>query len=89
MAYQVAVRQDEAVRVRLRDENSEVRRDEAAHPMVASPDELEIFGLATKDRRRDAASPNLFLKLMRDFPLELPRQVAATQEHPADRAQEV
>jgi hypothetical protein len=59
--------------------------------MVVHPDELENFGLAKEDRRRVAVVPSLFPMPMPmpDFPLELLRQVAATQEHPADRAPEV
>ena len=74
--------------VRLRDENSEARRDVAAHRKAVHRDELEIFGLAKEDRRQVAALPSLFLKPMPDFPLELLRQVAVTQEHPADRVPE-
>ncbi len=67
-----------------RDENSEARRDVVAHQMVVHRDALEIFGLAKEEHPQDAAHPKWFLKPTRDFPLELLRQVAARQGHPAD-----
>ena len=67
------------------DENPEVRRDAAAHRMVAVlRDELETFGLAKGDRRRDAVLLNLFLKT-RDFPKVQQRQDAVQQERLAGR----
>ncbi len=85
MAYRGAGRWDVG-QVRLRDGNSEARRDVAVHQMAALQDELDIFGLEKEDRQPDAAHLNCFLMLKPEIPLELPRQVAATQERPADRA---
>ena len=63
---------------RLRDENSEARRDEAVHQMAVRRDELEIFGLAKEERRRVAVCPNLFpnlfLKPTQDFPMAQQQQ---------------
>ena len=84
MACRGAGRSDEFGQVPPRDENSEARRDVVAHQMVVHRDALEIFGLAKEEHPQDAAHPKWFLKPTRDFPLELLRQVAARQGHPAD-----
>lgn len=68
MAYRVAARQDDFGQVRLRDENSEARRDATAHRKAALRDESEIFGLAKEDRRRVAVLPSLFLMPIPHFP---------------------
>jgi hypothetical protein len=61
----------------------------AAHQKAVHRGELETFGPAEEDCPRVAVLPSLFLMPTPDFPLELLRQVAATQEHPAARAPEV
>jgi hypothetical protein len=92
MAYQAAAHRDAFVQARLRDENSAVRRDEAAHSKVAHQDELEISGLAKEDRRRVAVCPNLFpnlfLKLTQDFQLAQQQQDVVLQERQAGRARQ-
>jgi hypothetical protein len=64
-----------------------VLRDEAVHQMVVLRDELEIFGLAKGDRRRDAVLPNLFLKT-REIPKAQQRQDAVQQERLAGRVRQ-
>lgn len=74
--------------MRLRDENSEVRRDEAVHQKVVHRDELEIFGLEEEHPRGAVfrnLSPNLFLKPTQDFPMAQQRQDVVQQERQADR----
>jgi len=76
-AYRVGARWDAFGQVRLPDENSEVRRDGAAHQLVALPVEPEIFGLA-EEHLRVALHPHLFLP--RNFQPEPQQQDAARQE---------
>jgi hypothetical protein len=71
--------------VRLTDENSEARRDGAAHQLVALPVEQEIFGLA-EECLRVALHPHLFLP--RNFQPELQQQDAARQERLAGWARQ-
>ncbi len=78
MACQGAGHSDEFGQVPPRDENSEARRDVAAHRKAVRRDELEIFGLEKEEHPQDAAHPSPFLMPMLDFPMELLRQVAAT-----------
>lgn len=85
MAYRGAGRWDVLVQARQPDENSEARRDAAVHPMVAHPDEPDTCGPAEEEHPQDAVHRNWFLMPMLEFPLGPLRQVAATQEHPADR----
>jgi hypothetical protein len=85
MASQVAVHQGASVQVRLPGENSEARRHVAAHPTVAHPDEPGIFGLE-EEHPQGAAHLNRLPMPMPGSPQALPRRVAATQAHPADRA---
>ena len=87
-AYRVAVQQDGFGQAQLRDENSEARRDVAAHRKAVHRGEPETFGPAEEDCWRVAVLPSLFLMPTPDFPLEPLRQVAETQEHPAARAPE-
>jgi hypothetical protein len=84
VAYPDAVRQDALALVRLPDENSAARRDEAVRQTVDHQDELEIFDLAEEERLRAALCRFLILKL----PMEPLRQAAALQECPVARAQE-
>jgi hypothetical protein len=86
MAYRVAAHWGAFVQVQLQDDNSEARQDVAVHRKVVHRGEPETFGLAKEDRLQAAVLPSSFLMPMPDFPLELLRQVAATQEHPADLA---
>lgn len=85
MAYRGAGRWDVLVQARQPDENSEARRDAAVHPIVAHPDEPDTFGPVEEEHPQDAVHRNWFLMPMLEFPLGPLRQVAATQEHPADR----
>ncbi len=90
MAYRDAGRWDVG-QVRLRDENSEVRRDEAVHQKVVRRDELEIFGLEEEHPRVAVfrnLSPNLFLKPTQDFPMAQQRQDVVLQERPAGRVRQ-
>lgn len=79
MACRAAALRDAFVQARRQDENSEARRDEAVHPMVAHPDEPDIFGPAEEEHSQDAVHLNLFPKPTRDFPM-------VQQERSADRA---
>ena len=88
MACRVAARRDAFVQARLPDENSEARRGEAVHPMVAHPDEPDIFGPAAEERPQDAAHLNLFPKSTRDFPMVQQRQAAVQEGHPVGRARQ-
>lgn len=86
MACRAAALRDAFVQARRQDENSEARRDEAVHPMVAHPDEPDIFGPAEEEHSQDAVHLNLFPKPTRDFPMVQQRQAAVQQERSADRA---
>ena len=77
--------------MRLRDENSEVRRDETVHQKVVRRDELEIFDLEEEHPRVAVfrnLSPNLFLKPTQDFPMAQQRQDVVLQERPAGRVRQ-
>jgi hypothetical protein len=88
MAYQGAARWDVG-QVRLQVENSEARRDVAAHQKVVRRDGSDIFGLVKEDRQQGASFPNLFpnlfLKPTRDFQLAQQRRDVVQRERPAGR----
>jgi hypothetical protein len=85
MAYQGAARWDAFGQVRLPDENSEARRDGAAHQLVVLPVEPEIFGLA-EECLPIALHPHLFLP--RNFQPEVQQQNAARRERLAGSARQ-
>lgn len=86
MAHRGAAHLDASGQVPSQVGNSEERRDEAGHQMVAVHwDELEISGLAEEDRQQVAALLNLFRRPTRELLTAQQRQDVALQAHLADR----
>jgi hypothetical protein len=77
MASRDAAHRDAFVRVPLRDESSEARRDEVVRRSAVHQDELEIFGLAAEEHLRVALHQCPFPATLQDFPQELQPRAAA------------
>ncbi len=88
MACQAAGRSDAFGQGQLRDENSEVRRDVAAHQMVVHRDALGIFGLAKEEHPQDAAHPSRCLMPTMELQMAQQRQDVVQRERPADRVRQ-